>query len=120
MRIAHINNTSGVASIIAEQQKTEGHDEVFVFNKIIYRQFGGKKFNYYSPISRYALSPHLQIYPNFLNIIYNIVFHDLLFCACRILHLPHRDDMVPCTNIHPSPDLRNIEFHHLILFQDLF
>ncbi|MFZ0220287.1 MAG: hypothetical protein WAM42_01170 [Candidatus Nitrosopolaris sp.] len=63
MRIAHINNTSGVASIIAEQQKTEGHDvDVFVFNKIIYRQFGGKKFNYYSPISRWKFFRRLNEY----------------------------------------------------------
>jgi glycosyltransferase involved in cell wall biosynthesis len=63
MRIAHINNISGVASIIAKQQRKEGHNiEVFVFNKIIYKQFGGTKFNYYLPLSRWKFFRRLNEY----------------------------------------------------------
>ena len=54
MKIAHINNTAGVASTIARQQNKESHNsDVFVFNKSTFRAFGGRKFNYYSPISRW-------------------------------------------------------------------
>jgi hypothetical protein len=54
MKIAHINNTSGVASELSQQQKSDGHEsEVFVFNKLTHRQFGGNKFNYYWFPSRF-------------------------------------------------------------------
>jgi len=54
MRIAHINNTSGVASTISRQQNKENHiSEVFLFNKSNFKAFGGRKFNYYSPFSRW-------------------------------------------------------------------
>lgn len=53
MKIVHINNISGVASEISQQQRLDGHEsEVFVFNKSTHRQFGGSKFNYYWPPSR--------------------------------------------------------------------
>ena len=63
MKIVHINNTAGVASIIAKQQKKHGDNtDVFVFNKIIYKQFGGNKFNYYSPLSRWKFFRKLKNY----------------------------------------------------------
>ena len=63
MRIAHINNISGVASIIAEQQRKQGHQaDVYVFNKTIYNQFGGIKYYYKSPISRWNLFRRLGDY----------------------------------------------------------
>ena len=43
MKIVHINNTAGVASVLARQQNNMGHTaEVFVFNSATQRQFGGK------------------------------------------------------------------------------
>jgi glycosyltransferase involved in cell wall biosynthesis len=61
MKIAHINNTSGVASIIAEEQRKEGHDvDIFVFSDIIHSQFGGTKINYRWPISRWKLLRKLE------------------------------------------------------------
>jgi glycosyltransferase involved in cell wall biosynthesis len=61
MRIAHINNTSGIASIIAEYQHKQGNVvDVFVFNKIIFNQFGGTMINYWSPISRWKLFKKLE------------------------------------------------------------
>lgn len=63
MRIAHINNISGLASIIAEQQSRQGHQaDVYVFNKTIYNQFGGIKYYYKSPISRWNLFRRLGEY----------------------------------------------------------
>lgn len=54
MKIVHINNTAGVASVLARQQNNTGHTaEVFVFNSAAHRQFGGKKFNYHWPLSRW-------------------------------------------------------------------
>jgi hypothetical protein len=54
MKIVHINNTAGVASVLARQQNNTGHTaEVFVFNSATQRQFGGKKFNYRWPLSRW-------------------------------------------------------------------
>ena len=56
MKIAHINNTSGIASVIAKEQKKHGHEvDVFVFNKIIHSQFGGIMINYKSPFARWSL-----------------------------------------------------------------
>ena len=53
MKIAQINNTAGIGSVFAEYQKKQGHvADVFVFNDTIYRQFGGKKLNYWSPFDR--------------------------------------------------------------------
>jgi len=63
MKIAHINNTSGIASIIAEQQRREGHEvDVFVFNDTIFKQFGGSKLNYWSPLDRWKLFRKLRGY----------------------------------------------------------
>jgi len=63
MKIAHINNTSGIASIIAEQQRREGHEvDVFVFNDTIFKQFGGIKLNYCSPLDRWKLFRNLRGY----------------------------------------------------------
>lgn len=53
VKIAHINNISGVSTTIAEEQRNMGHHaKVFTFNKISHLQFGGEKFNYLSPFSR--------------------------------------------------------------------
>jgi hypothetical protein len=63
MKIAHINNTSGIASIIAEQQRREGHEvDVFVFNDTTFKQFGGSKLNYWSPLDRWKLFRKLRGY----------------------------------------------------------
>ena len=63
MKIAHINNTSGIASIVAEEQKKLGHEvDVFVFNKIIHSQFGGIMINYKSPFARWNLFKKLKEY----------------------------------------------------------
>jgi hypothetical protein len=63
MKIAHINNTSGIASIIAEQQRREGHEvDVFVFSNTIFKQFGGSKLNYWSPLDRWKLFRKLRRY----------------------------------------------------------
>jgi glycosyltransferase involved in cell wall biosynthesis len=63
MRIAHINNVSGVASIIAKQQRKQGYQaDVYVFNNAIYKQFGGIKYHYKSPISRWNFFRRLKDY----------------------------------------------------------
>ena len=55
MKIAHINNISGIASVIADYQRKQGYEvDVYVFNKKIYNQFGGTLVNYRSPISRWS------------------------------------------------------------------
>ena len=61
MKIAHINNTSGIASILSTFQKKQGHEvDVFVFNKLIFNQFGGIMINYKSPLVRWNLLRKLQ------------------------------------------------------------
>ena len=61
MKIAHINNTSGIASILSTFQKKQGHEvDVFVFNKLILNQFGGIMINYKSPLARWNLLRKLQ------------------------------------------------------------
>jgi hypothetical protein len=63
MKIAHINNTAGIGSIIADQQKIQGHiSDVFVFNDTVHRQFGGNKLNYWSPLDRWKLFRQLREY----------------------------------------------------------
>ena len=63
MKIAHINNISGIASIIAKEQRKHGHDvDIFVFNKMIYSQFGGIMVNYKSPFARWNLFKKLKEY----------------------------------------------------------
>ena len=61
MKIAHINNISGIASVIADYQRKQGYEvDVYVFNKKIYSQFGGTLVNYLSPISRWRLLRKLK------------------------------------------------------------
>lgn len=63
MKIAHINNIAGIASIIAKEQRKYGHQvDVFVFNKIIHSQFGGIMTNYRSPFARWGLFKKLKEY----------------------------------------------------------
>jgi len=63
MKIAHINNISGIASVVAKQQRRKGHEaDVFVFNDKIFRQFGGNKLNYWSPLGRWKLFRILKRY----------------------------------------------------------
>lgn len=63
MKIAHINNTSGIATVVAKQQRREGHDvDVFVFNDKTFKQFGGNKLNYWSPLDRWKLFRILKGY----------------------------------------------------------
>jgi hypothetical protein len=63
MRIAHINNTAGVASIVAQGQKNHGNlVDVFVFNRKTQNLFGGTKINYKFPITRWNFLRKLQEY----------------------------------------------------------
>jgi hypothetical protein len=63
MKIAHINNISGIASTLAEEQKKHGHNvNIFVFNNIIHSQFGGIMINYKSPFARLKLFKKLKEY----------------------------------------------------------
>ncbi len=63
MKIAHINNTSGVASRLASKQISKGFkSDVFVFNRVAYEQFGGIKFNYSSPFSRWKFFKLIKSY----------------------------------------------------------
>lgn len=63
MRIAHVNNTAGIASILSKHQRFLGNKaDVFVFNKYLHRQFGGEKVNYYFPISRWKFLRKLKGY----------------------------------------------------------
>ena len=62
-RIAHINNPSGVSSIISSYQACEGfHSEVYHFSSTTSRYFGGKRINYYSPLSRWRFFGKLRDY----------------------------------------------------------
>jgi glycosyltransferase involved in cell wall biosynthesis len=61
MRIAHVNNIAGVASTLSEYQKKQGHEaEVYVFNKLISKQFEGILINYMSPVSRWRFLRKLK------------------------------------------------------------
>jgi hypothetical protein len=63
LKIAHINNTAGVPITLADEQRRSGHTtDVFVFNKTVYKLFGGNIINYRSPISRWKLFKKLQEY----------------------------------------------------------
>ncbi len=63
MKIAHINNPSGIATNLAAEQRRQGHEaDVFVFNQIIFNQFGGTKLRYWSPIDRWKLFKKLKAY----------------------------------------------------------
>jgi len=54
MKIAHINNTSGLGTKISkEQERKYGHQtKVFVFSDIVFKQFGGEIYNYNSFFSK--------------------------------------------------------------------
>ena len=53
LRIAHIGNTSGVGSAIAAVQKANGHEvDVYVFDDVTERWFGGRRINYNSFLSK--------------------------------------------------------------------
>ena len=63
MKVAHINNISGVASILSKNQRQQGLEvDIFVFNKMIYNQFGGILINYKSPFSRWSILKKLKHY----------------------------------------------------------
>jgi hypothetical protein len=63
LRIAHVNNTAGIASILSRHQQSLGNvADVFVFNRYLYRQFGGIKVNYYFPLSRWKFFNKLKAY----------------------------------------------------------
>ena len=63
MKIAHINNPSGIATNLATEQRRHGHEvDIFVFNQIIYRQFGGTRLRYWSPLDRWKLFKKLKMY----------------------------------------------------------
>ena len=63
MKIAHINNISGIGSALSEAQVLQGHvSDVYVFNKKIHNQFGGIMINYRSPFSRWKVFKKLQGY----------------------------------------------------------
>jgi glycosyltransferase involved in cell wall biosynthesis len=53
LRIAQVGNTSGVASAIAAEQRAKGHEvDVFVFDDVTEKQFGGTRINYNSFVSK--------------------------------------------------------------------
>ena len=63
MKIAHVNNTAGIASILSRRQRSLGNVvEVYVFNKYLHRQFGGTKINYRFPFSRWKFFEKLKDY----------------------------------------------------------
>src|SRR5215831_8640242 len=63
MKIAHINNTSGIGSDLSKAQALQGHlSDVYVFNRKIYNQFGGIMINYKSPFSRWKVFRKLKEY----------------------------------------------------------
>jgi hypothetical protein len=63
MKIAHINNTAGIATTISAAQATLGNvSDVYVFNELIHKQFGGTKLNYWSPLDRWRFFKKLRDY----------------------------------------------------------
>lgn len=53
MRIAHIANLAGVSTELAKVQTDQGHKaQVFVFDDITFKMFGGTKINYNSKIEK--------------------------------------------------------------------
>ena len=62
MKIAHIGNTAGVASTLACEQRTKGHTvDVFVFDDITEKQFGGTRIKY-SRYSKWLFHRKLESY----------------------------------------------------------
>jgi glycosyltransferase involved in cell wall biosynthesis len=63
LKIAHINNISGIGSDLSQAQILQGHlSDVYVFNPKIYNQFGGTMINYRSPFSRWKVFRKLKEY----------------------------------------------------------
>ncbi len=63
MKIAHINNISGIGTELSKSQRLQGHlSDVYVFNQKIYKQFGGIMVNYKSPFSRWKIFNRLKEY----------------------------------------------------------
>jgi hypothetical protein len=63
LRIAHVGNTSGVASAIAAEQRASGHDvDVFVFDDATEKQFGGIRIDYNSFVSKMLFFRRLSHY----------------------------------------------------------
>jgi len=63
MKIAHIGNTAGIASIIAVEQRKKGHFvDIFVFDSVTHRQFGGIRINYKLPIRKLFFHKKLASY----------------------------------------------------------
>jgi glycosyltransferase involved in cell wall biosynthesis len=63
MRIAHIGDTAGVGSILAAAQRAKGHEtDVFVFDDVTARQFGGTRINYRSLVQRWSFFRRLKGY----------------------------------------------------------
>jgi glycosyltransferase involved in cell wall biosynthesis len=63
MKIAHVGNTAGVASTIANEQHKRGHNvDVFVFDDITQNQFGGMRINCNSQFKRWSFFRNLRNY----------------------------------------------------------
>lgn len=63
MKIAHINNIAGIASILSTQQNNMGHNsDVFVFDGITHRLFGGRKITYRFPVTKWLFFNSLKKY----------------------------------------------------------
>ena len=63
MKIAHIGNTAGIGSILAEEQQRLGFDStVFVFDNMTQQMFGGVKINYTSIIEKVFFFARLKFY----------------------------------------------------------
>lgn len=63
MRIAHIGNTAGVGSILAAAQRAQGHEvDVFAFDDVTERQFGGIRVDYKSLVAKWSFFRRLKEY----------------------------------------------------------
>ena len=63
MKIAQIGNTAGIASTIANEQRKKDHPvDVFVFDDITEKQFGGIRIKYSSRFSRWLFHRKLESY----------------------------------------------------------
>ena len=64
MRIAHIGNTAGIASILSKEQQSDGHiADVFVFDAFTQEQFGGLRIDYRSySFSKFMFHKKLKSY----------------------------------------------------------
>jgi hypothetical protein len=63
LKIAHVNNTAGIASIMSAEQEKMGHTStIYVFDRTTYHLFGGKKIDYKFPISKWMFFNSLKKY----------------------------------------------------------